>query len=282
MTVALVNTKIAVVVRDDLPVWQRLNVAAFLVSGVASAIPELIGDPYEDADGTKYLAMFGQPVLVFEASAEVLSVGAPPGAERGLPMSIFTADLFATGNDEDNRAAVRAVAARRARPRRTRRAWAAQRRRQGRQGRADASLESRDRAGPQLVGRRDHLDAVVCHRVADDVRPFLQVLRGAAGLLGDACRQERLRVLVRRGRADRGLDRADQRRHVAGHRRAVLHDVDGRADRAAALVSEHDDQRDGEVLDGVLDAADHGGVEHLAGRADDEQVAEALVEQELR
>ena len=28
---------------------------------------------------------------------------------RGLPMSIFTADLFATGNDEDNRAAVRAV-----------------------------------------------------------------------------------------------------------------------------------------------------------------------------
>jgi hypothetical protein len=29
--------------------------------------------------------------------------------ERGLPTSLFTADLFATGGDDDNRAAVRAV-----------------------------------------------------------------------------------------------------------------------------------------------------------------------------
>ena len=58
--------------------------------------------------------------------------------------------------------------------------------------------------------------------------------------------------------------------------------VDGRADRAAALVAEDHDQRHGQVLDGVLDAADDGGVEHLAGRADDEQVAEALVEHQLR
>ena len=103
------STKIAVVVRDDLPVWQRLNVCAFLVSGVAAAVPELIGEPYEDADGTKYLAMFGQPVLVFEASAEVLTAAHRKALDRGLPMSVFTADLFATGNDEDNRAAVRAV-----------------------------------------------------------------------------------------------------------------------------------------------------------------------------
>lgn len=103
------STKIAVVVRDDLPVWQRLNVCAFLVSGVAAAVPELIGEPYEDADGTKYLAMFGQPVLVFEASAQVLTSAHGKALDRGLPMSVFTADLFATGNDEDNRAAVLAV-----------------------------------------------------------------------------------------------------------------------------------------------------------------------------
>jgi hypothetical protein len=103
------STKIAVVVRDDLPVWQRLNVCAFLVSGVAAAVPELIGEPYEDADGTKYLAMFGQPVLVFEASAAVLTSAHGKALDRGLPMSVFTAGLFATGNDEDNRAAVRAV-----------------------------------------------------------------------------------------------------------------------------------------------------------------------------
>jgi hypothetical protein len=103
------STKIAVVVRDDLPTWQRLNVCAFLVSGVASAVPELIGEAYEDADGTKYLAMFGQPVLVFEAPADVLVAAHRKALDRGLPMSIFTADLFATGNDDDNRAAVRAV-----------------------------------------------------------------------------------------------------------------------------------------------------------------------------
>jgi hypothetical protein len=102
-------TKIAVVMRDDLPTWQRLNVCAFLVSGVAAAVPELIGDPYEDADGTKYLAMFGQPVLVFEAAGEVLTAAHARAVSRGLPTSVFTAELFATGNDEDNRAAVRAV-----------------------------------------------------------------------------------------------------------------------------------------------------------------------------
>ncbi len=105
------DTKIAVVIRDDLATWQRLNVCAFLVSGIAAAMPELIGEPYADADGTKYLSMFGQPVLVFEAPAAVLTAAHTRGLSRGLPMSIFTADLFTTGNDEDNRAAVRAVAA---------------------------------------------------------------------------------------------------------------------------------------------------------------------------
>jgi hypothetical protein len=102
-------TKIAVVVRDDLPTWQRLNVCAFLVSGVAAAVPELIGEPYEDADGTRYLAMFGQPVLVFEAQAHVLTAAHRRAVDRGMPTAVFTADLFATGNDEDNRAAVLTV-----------------------------------------------------------------------------------------------------------------------------------------------------------------------------
>ena len=103
------ETKIAVVIRDDLAGWQRLNVCAFLVSGIAAAVPELIGEPYADADGTKYLAMFGQPVMVFEAPAAVLTAAHSRALSRSLPLSVFTADLFTTGNDEDNRAAVRAV-----------------------------------------------------------------------------------------------------------------------------------------------------------------------------
>ncbi|WP_073681076.1 DUF2000 domain-containing protein [Mycolicibacterium goodii] len=103
------DTKIAVLLRDDLENWQRLNVCAFLASGIAAAHPDTIGDPYVDADDTRYLAMFGQPVLVFEGSKEMLREAHTRAVSRGLTPSIFTAELFATGNDRANRAAVRAV-----------------------------------------------------------------------------------------------------------------------------------------------------------------------------
>jgi hypothetical protein len=102
-------TKIVVVLREGLLPWQELNVTAFLSSAVAAAIPELIGRPYEDADGTRYLAMIRQPVLVMTGSADVLAMARERAVQRGLPTSVFTADLFATGGDAENRAAVRAV-----------------------------------------------------------------------------------------------------------------------------------------------------------------------------
>jgi hypothetical protein len=104
------DTKIAVMLREDLQTWQRLNVTAFLVSGIGTAVPEVIGEPYQDASDTDYLRMFRQPVLVFEATKELLSGARPKAISRGLAMSVFTSDLFTTGNDLDNRAAVRAVA----------------------------------------------------------------------------------------------------------------------------------------------------------------------------
>ncbi|WP_435863387.1 DUF2000 family protein [Streptomyces prunicolor] len=104
------DTKIAVLLRTDLEPWQRLNVTSFLVSGLGSQVPEVIGEPYEDADGVRYLPMFRQPVLVFEATKEVLAAAHARALSRALPRSVFTSDLFTTGNDRDNRAAVRAVA----------------------------------------------------------------------------------------------------------------------------------------------------------------------------
>ena len=103
------DTKIAVLVRDDLATWQRLNMTAFLVSGIAHAWPQLVGEPYADADGTAYLPMLGQPVLVFEADAATLKAAHERALRRDLTVGVFTADLFRTGNDEDNRAAVAAV-----------------------------------------------------------------------------------------------------------------------------------------------------------------------------
>ncbi|UUU23133.1 DUF2000 domain-containing protein [Streptomyces sp. DSM 40750] len=103
------DTKVAVLLRDDLETWQRLNVTSFLVSGLGSRVPEVIGDPYEDADGTAYLPMFRQPVVVFEGTKEVLKAAHARALSRALPRAVFTSDLFSTGNDRDNRAAVRAV-----------------------------------------------------------------------------------------------------------------------------------------------------------------------------
>ncbi len=103
------DTKIAVLLRDDLATWQRLNVTAFLVSGIAGLTPELLGEDYADADGTLYQPMFRQPVLVFEGDRATLTAAHARALDRGIRPAVFTADLFATGNDEDNRAAVRAV-----------------------------------------------------------------------------------------------------------------------------------------------------------------------------
>jgi hypothetical protein len=47
------DTKIAIVIRDDLLVWQKLNVTAFLMSGIIGAAPEIIGEPYQDAAGNR-------------------------------------------------------------------------------------------------------------------------------------------------------------------------------------------------------------------------------------
>ena len=105
------DTKVAVVVRDDLAAWQRLNVTAFLVSGItAQAGAAAIGEDYVDADGERYLPLLVQPVLVYEAPAGRMQTVRERAQRRGQRVAIYTHDMFSTGKDEDNRAAVRAVA----------------------------------------------------------------------------------------------------------------------------------------------------------------------------
>lgn len=43
------DTKIAVVLREDLAVWQKTNVTAFLVSGIAATVPGVVGERGHDA-----------------------------------------------------------------------------------------------------------------------------------------------------------------------------------------------------------------------------------------
>jgi len=105
------DTKIAVVLSEDLPVWQKANVTAFLVSGIAGTEPETIGEPYEDGSGNRYLPMFRQPVLIFAADAAGMRRAYERALERGIELAVYTRELFATGHDAANRAAVAEVTA---------------------------------------------------------------------------------------------------------------------------------------------------------------------------
>jgi hypothetical protein len=105
------ETKIAVVLRDDLAGWQATNVTAFLVSGIAATVPGVVGEPYADASGNEYLPMFVQPVLIYQADAAGLRRAYERAMSRGVTPAIYTQELFATGHDEANRAAVGGVAA---------------------------------------------------------------------------------------------------------------------------------------------------------------------------
>ena len=104
------DTKIAVVVRVDLEVWQKLNVASFLCGGIAAAFPECIGAPYEDASRTKYLSLIGQPILIYGADRAALTRALERALARNVTPAVYTEDMFRTTHDEANRAAVRAVA----------------------------------------------------------------------------------------------------------------------------------------------------------------------------
>jgi len=103
------DTKIAVVLRDDLAVWQKTNVTAFLVSGIAGTVPGVVGEPYRDASGNEYLPMFVQPVLVYEADRDALLRTHGRALDRGVTTAVYTSELFATGHDEANRDALARV-----------------------------------------------------------------------------------------------------------------------------------------------------------------------------
>ena len=104
------DTKIAVVVRSDLEVWQKLNVASFLAGGLAAAFPECVGAPYEDGSATKYLSLIGQPILIYGADRAALSRALERALARNVTPALYTEDMFKTTHDEANRAAVKAVA----------------------------------------------------------------------------------------------------------------------------------------------------------------------------
>jgi hypothetical protein len=106
------DTKIAIVLDEQLAGWQKANVSAFLISGIAATDPALVGQPYVDGSGNHYLPMCRQPIMVYAAGHEGLRRAYERAMAREVErLAVFTHDLFATPHDQANRAALAAVPA---------------------------------------------------------------------------------------------------------------------------------------------------------------------------
>jgi len=101
------DTKIAIVIREDLAVWQKLNVTAFLTSGIVGATEEILGAPYEDAAGNTYHPLAIQPMIVLSADADTLGAIYRRAMERRVRLSLYIEDMFETGHDAANRETVK-------------------------------------------------------------------------------------------------------------------------------------------------------------------------------
>lgn len=97
------DTKIAIILRDDLAVWQKLNVTAFLMSGIVAQTREIIGEPYRDGAGNVYNPLSIQPIVVMATDQEALRKIHQRSLERDVTTSLYIEEMFATGHDVANR-----------------------------------------------------------------------------------------------------------------------------------------------------------------------------------
>jgi hypothetical protein len=100
---SMFDTKIAIVLRNNLASWQKLNVTAFLTSGIIAQNPDITGEPYRDRAGNLYNPLSIQPIIVLSADAETIAAVHRRSLERQVVTSLFIEEMFATGHDAANR-----------------------------------------------------------------------------------------------------------------------------------------------------------------------------------
>ena len=100
------DTKIVIVVDEDLANWQKLNVTAFLTSGIIASNEGLIGQPYQDASGKSYSPLCIQPIMIMKTNRAKLKTMLNRATAQDLPLAIYIEDMFSTGFDEANRETV--------------------------------------------------------------------------------------------------------------------------------------------------------------------------------
>ncbi len=97
------DTKIVIVLRQDLAAWQALNVTFFLAAGIVAQTPAIVGEAYRDREGHVFNPLSIQPAIVLAADAATLGAIHRRALERGVRASAYVEEMFATGHDAANR-----------------------------------------------------------------------------------------------------------------------------------------------------------------------------------
>ncbi|GJM42444.1 MAG: hypothetical protein DHS20C20_27260 [Ardenticatenaceae bacterium] len=100
------STKFVIVVAEDLEVWQKLNVVAFLTSGIIGETADILGEAYKDASGKSYSPLCIQPAVILKSTRSRLSTFLIRANSRGIKAAIYIQDMFETGHDAANRLTV--------------------------------------------------------------------------------------------------------------------------------------------------------------------------------
>ena len=72
-----------------MPVWQKLNVTAFLMSGIVGSAPDIIGERYVDVEGHSHMGLSVQPVIVLTARPTVLRNARNRARERSVDTAVY-------------------------------------------------------------------------------------------------------------------------------------------------------------------------------------------------
>ncbi|MBL4739414.1 MAG: DUF2000 family protein [Sneathiella sp.] len=98
------QTKTAIIIRQDLLTWQKLNVTAFLATGIMSENPQMAGEPYVDAVNNQFSSLSVQPIIVLAADGGVLQKIHSRALSRNVKAAVYIEEMFSTGHDDANRA----------------------------------------------------------------------------------------------------------------------------------------------------------------------------------
>ncbi|MCT4590910.1 MAG: DUF2000 domain-containing protein [Carboxylicivirga sp.] len=97
------ENKVAMVIKNDLMDWQKLNVASFLASSVAVKFPETHGKAFVNASESEYLPFIKHPILVYKADDQAqINRAFQRAKQRDLDIGIYTKPLFSTKNEDEN------------------------------------------------------------------------------------------------------------------------------------------------------------------------------------